>query len=193
MKKILAVLGAVGLAAAPAAAATFAIYPTAWDAKDADNVGGAGVNIAWQLAPVFDFEMKASYYEQLESEPFDNYLLEGDSPFVDAGLKAIPVELGFRFNPKRDEGAWHPYLGAGGAYYALDSDSGDLDDEIGWYASAGSAFGNGRGADFYAELSYRFVEGEVSDFGDLDDDGLDDTFDIDLSGPVGNVGVVWHW
>jgi hypothetical protein len=190
---LLAATVALALVAVPANAASFALYATGWDAKDVDNVGGGGVNLTTPLGKAIDFEFRSAYYEELESEPFDDFLLEGESPFSESSLKAIPIELGLRFNLNREGEVFHPYVGGGGAYYALDSDAGNLDDEIGWYLSLGSGFGNGEGMDFYADFSYRFVEGEVSDFGDLDDDGLDDSFDIDLSGPVANVGVMWNW
>lgn len=193
MKKILPILAVLALAAAPAGAANFSVYGSMWDAKDVDNVGGGGAGLAWPLGEMLDIEARASYYEELQSEPFDDYLFEGDTPFEQSGLKVLPLEVGTRFNFNRDEGKVHPYLGAGLGYYALDSDVGNLDDEVGFYGSAGSSFGNGAGVEFFAEFNYRFVEGTVSDFGDLDDDGFDDEFDIDLGGPLGSVGVLWVW
>jgi hypothetical protein len=196
MRKGFGVLLVLALAAMPlpAAAATFAIFGSAWDSKDADNVGGGGLSAGWGLGHVLDFQLRASYFEQLKSDPLEDYLIQGNSPFVDAGLKALPVELGVAFNiGPRDEGVWHPQLGAGVAYYVLDSDFGNLDDEFGYYASFANRFGDGHGADFYAEFTYRFVEGTVSDLGDLNGDGISDDFDVDLGGPVGNIGVVWSW
>lgn len=102
-------------------------------------------------------------------------MLQSDDAF-DTGVTAIPLEAGLRFNFTRDSQAWNPYLGAGGTYYALETDFGNIDDEAGFYASLGSEFGNGVGADFF------------------ETDGFDGSrVDLDLGGFVANMGVVWKW
>lgn len=192
VKTALLALALTALFAGSASAGSIAIYPTWWNTNDADAVGGLGVNFAWPIGKsAVDIEARLSYYEELTNEPLDDFF-SGNSPLA-TGLKVLPLEVGARFNFARDSAFWHPWLGAGAAYFSLDSDSGNIDDELGFYATFGSTFGDGKGADFYTDLSYRFVQGEVSDFGDLNGDGLDDSFDVDLGGPVVNVGVVWHW
>jgi len=192
VKTVLVTLALTALFAGSASAGSVAVYATWWDTSDADAVGGLGVNFAWPIGEsAVDIEARLSYYEELTNQPLDDFF-SGNSP-LETGLKALPVEVGVRFNFSRDNAFWHPWVGGGGAYYALDSDSGNIDDEIGFYATFGSIFGDGKGADFYTDFSYRFVKGEVSDFGDLNGDGLDDSFDVDLGGPVVNLGVVWKW
>lgn len=195
VKKSLIVLGLVALASiVPAAAGGVAVYGTGWDAKDADNVGGVGASFGWNLGETLDLVAQAAFYQEMSSEPFED-LVDADGDAFEEGVKVIPLEVLLHFNFARDSTAWHPYIGAGGAYYALDTtDFGNIDDEFGWLAEFGSSFGDGNGADLHAAVGYRFVKGEVTDLGDLDDDGIDEgDFDIDLSGPYANVGVVWHW
>lgn len=191
LKGLWVILAVVLLSSAPASAGSFAVYGTWWDTDDAGDAGGIGLNYAWRLGEVVDLETRLAWYEELTDKPLDDFF-SGDSPLA-TGLTVIPLEVGIRFNFARDSNVWSPWAGGGVAYYALDTDSGNVDDEIGFYATLGSMFGDGKGADFYAEVGYRFVEGQVSDLGDLDDDGLDDAFDVSLNGPFASAGVAWRW
>ena len=189
--RLLMALVAALFVAGSASAGSIAVYPSYWDTKDAGHAGGLGVNFATPIYKALDFEARVAYYEELKDEPLDEFF-SGSSPF-ETGLKATPLELGLRFNFARNNKVWHPWVGAGGSYYMLDTDAGNIDDEIGFYGTFGSTFGDGQGLDFYADISYRRVKGTVSDLGDLDGDGLDDSFDVNLDGPVANVGIVWKW
>jgi hypothetical protein len=80
------------------------------------------------------------------------------------------------------------YGGGGATYYFLDSDLGDIDDEVGWYLEGGVELGIAEGFGVFAEVLWRQVEGTVED----DDVTLDD-IDIDLEGVAVNVGVVLRW
>jgi hypothetical protein len=161
-----------------------------WDTKDADKSAGVAIQYAFPITPLLDIEARASYFRQLDDQPLDE-LFDGDSPF-ETGLRAVPIELGLRFNFLRDAAAFHPYVSAGGSYYLLDSEFGELDDEFGWYAALGSAFGDGRGMDFFAELLFRRAKGTV-DISEIGDDGFEDRLPLDLSGLGANVGVRWNW
>lgn len=191
LKGLLTTLVVILLSSAPASAGAFAVYGTWWDTEDAGDAAGIGASYAWNLGEVVDLEARLAWYEELTDKPLDDFF-SGNSP-LETGLTVIPVEVGLRFNFARDAKFWNPWVGVGLAYYALDTDSGNIDDEVGFYATLGSTFGDGKGADFYAEVGYRFVEGEVSDLGDLDSDGLDDNFDVKLNGPFASAGVVWRW
>jgi hypothetical protein len=194
MKNKLALGVLIVLLATPAFAdGTFSLYPTYWETEDVDSAGGLGVNAAWPMGHVLDFELKASYYEELKNQPLEQ-VLDGDDPFS-SGVTAIPLEAGLRFNLARDAEVWNPYVGAGGTYYALDSDFGNLEDEAGFYASLGSSFGNGVGAEFFAEVAHRWVEATVTDLEPLDeeDNFEGDRVDLNLDGFVANMGVAWKW
>jgi hypothetical protein len=94
----------------------------------------------------------------------------------------------------------HPYFGAGASYFLLDSNRRGVDvpDELGWFASLGSNFGDGEGMDVFAEAIYRRVEATVeidpNELDDIDDiSGLNESTAVDLAGLGMNAGVRWRW
>ena len=192
MRKVLGIVSVLVVLTVPAMAGEFDLYGSVWDASDADNVAGGGFGFAWPLGSVLDFSVRASFYRELESDALE--IIDDLENPIEPGIKAYPVEVGLRFNFARDSEFWNPWIGAGGAYFALDtSDDGNIDDEVGFYAEFGSTFGDGEGVDFYADFTYRIVEGTITDL-DLDDDeDFDDEADIKLDGPVANVGIAWKW
>lgn len=192
MKRTMLAIAALPLLALGSAHAggSFGVAASYWDTKDADKSAGGGIEWASQLGRVLDYEFRASYFEQLDDEPLD-VLFDGDSPF-ETGIKALPVDLGLRFNFARDAVTFHPYASVGASYYFLDSDFGSLDDEIGWYGGLGTAIGDGQGVDFFAQLLYRSLEG-TADISEIGDDAFQDRLDVDLSGVGVNAGVRWTW
>lgn len=197
VKKVLTATGAILLFAAPALAdGNLSLYGSWWQTDDADEVAGGGVSFEWPFGEVLSWELRGTYYQELTNEPLEDLDLEGEDEgiFEDSSLEAIPIETGLRIHFARDAEVWSPYLGVGGSYFSLDSDDGNLDDEFGYYAALGSQFGDGEGADFLVEVQHRWVDGVITDLGDLDDDGIDDDdINIDLAGFVINLGVTWHW
>ena len=190
-KKIILPMVALSLFAAGAthAGSSFAVGGSYWDTEDADESAGGGIQFAFQMTPLLDFETRASYFRELSDEPLDQ-LFDGDSPF-DTGLRAIPVEIGLRLNFARDAASFRPYASAGGSYYILDSEFGSLDDEYGWYAGFGTSIGGGNVA-FFAEVLYRKAEG-TADISEIGDDAFQDQLPIDLTGLGGNAGIRWNW
>lgn len=172
----------------------FSLYGSYWDTDDADETFGGGLTWTIPLGEVVGLDLRAAYYEELTSEPFEN-LLDRDRVFEE-GLEILPLELGVRFG-LGDSEVWSPFIGAGATYYLLDSERAEVKDEVGFYGSFGAAFGDKVGPRFFAEAVYRQAEGTLSfdpdDLGDLDDVDIDDNVDIDLSGFSVNVGIAWSW
>lgn len=191
-KKTLLLMAVLSLLATgvPHASSSFGIGPSYWDTEDADKSAGIGLQFAFQMNPLLDIEARASYFRELDDQPLDE-IFDGDSPF-ETGLRALPVELGLRFNFARDAKVFHPYASVGGSYYFLDSEFGELDDEFGWYAGLGSSFGDGRGLDFFGEVLYRRAKGTV-DISEVGDDAFEDRLPLDLTGFGINIGVRWNW
>ena len=191
MKKLTIVL-ALALLAAPAALASngFSVYGTGWRTDVSDDVGGGGVEM--DFGKLIGGEFRGAYYQELTTEPFQQ-VLDVDSPF-EAGINATPLEAGLRINFNDEDnggsGMLHPHIAAGGSFFALDTDVGQIDDEFGYYALAGLRVGNGRGVDFLAEANHRWIEGTVTDLGDV---GLDEDVTVDLGGFGVNVGLSWKW
>jgi hypothetical protein len=190
LKGLLVAVAVVALSFTPASASGFAVYGTWFDTDDAGDAAGIGASYAWNLSDMVDLEARAAWYEELTDEPLED-LFTGATP-IETGLTIIPVELGLRFNFARDSTFWNPWFGLGVSYFVLDTDTGNIDDEIGYYGTFGSTFGDGKGADFFAEVGYRFSEATVTGF-DVDQDNVLDEFDVKLNGPYVNVGVSWKW
>ena len=189
-KKIILTMLALSLLAAGAThAGSFGVGASYWDTEDVGESAGGGIQFAFQMTPLLDFETRATYFKELSDEPLDE-LFDGDSPF-DTGLTAIPVEIGLRLNFARDAASFRPYASAGASYYILDSEFGDVDDEYGWYAGLGTSIGGGNVA-FFAEILYRSAEG-TADISEIGDDAFDDTLPIDLTGFGANAGIRWNW
>ena len=165
-------LGAVTPAAALAQSETsFGVFGSYWDTDDADDAFGIGAKGRFGM-----FELRGTYYEDLTSDS----VIE---------VEAIPIEAGVAFNFAPDM-AINPYVGAGVSYFLLDTNIGDIDDEVGWYAVLGGEFGMAEGISLMAEVMYRDVEGTVEDFSAAEFTGSPD---IDLSGVAANVGAAWRF
>ena len=197
MKKVCMIALLCCLAGSPAWSGTFSIFGSYWDTDEAGEAGGAGVGVGIPLGQVVDLELRGTYFEELSEDPLEALFDPDDPVFRDFSLTVVPIEAGLRvkFMPGQ---AFTPYLSAGAAYYLLDIDRGELDDEAGWYAGLGAMFGDGQGIDFFAEALYRGVEATVEldpeDIDDIDDiDFQGDQVDLDLAGPAANVGVVWRF
>jgi hypothetical protein len=190
-----ALLLATSLAAAPAAAGGFSAYGTYWDTDAADSAAGGGLRLGVPLGPVLQFDLGASYYEELVNRPF-RALGDVETPFVENGLQVWPVEAGLRLNFAEGRRV-NPYLGGGAHYLFMDSDFGEVDDEAGWYARLGTEFGEVEGNGFFVEAGYRgvevTVENDPADFEDFDDVDFEAETEIDLSGALVNLGYVWRF
>ena len=182
------------LLAAPAAHADFgfSIFGSYWEPDDTSDAGGGGLELAFPLGERWNLALRGSYFEELDPEPFET-LFDADSPFQNAGLEVLPIELGLRFDLMPEAAQIHPYIGGGAGYYWLDSDFGDVDDEGGWYALFGLGFGDREGASFFVEAQYRKMEATVEEDPDdpFDFEGFDEGVGIDLDGLGFNAGVSW--
>ena len=68
-------------------------------------------------------------------------------------------------------------------------------DELGYYAALGATMGDGSGAEFFLEGTWRKATAEVEldpeDLEDVDDIEVEDHADLDLDGLGVNLGVRW--
>ena len=190
LKCVLVALAVALLSFTPVSAGALAVYGTWWSTDEGGDAAGIGAGYAWNLTEAWDIEARLAWYEELTDEPLKN-LFNGATPIA-TGLTVIPLEVGARFNFARDSDFWNPWFGAGLAYYALDTDSGNIDDEVGFYGTFGSTFGDGKGMDFYAEVGYRFVKAQVTNL-DVNNDNVLDNFDVKLNGPYASAGVSWKF
>ena len=196
MKKLLLAAAALAFLAAPAAAMDFSVYGSYWDTDVAGDAAGGGIGFGFPFNDVMSLELKATYFEELTDDPLENAFDSNDPVFQEAGINVTPLEAGLRFEiPAGD--AVRPYFSAGVGYFLLDSDFGEVDDEVGYYGTFGLEFGDEEGTSFFAAATYRKVEGEVrldpDQLDDIDDIDIQDRATFDLDGVGANVGVRWHF
>lgn len=180
----------------PLAASDFTLYGSYWETDVAGDAGGGGVAFGFPAGEVFGFEMRATYFEELTDDPLENIFDSDDPVFQEQGIQALPLEAGIRFTfaPGRN---FRPHIGGGVSYILLDSDFGEIEDELGYYAVLGATIGDGAGADFFIEGTWRKATAEVEldpdDLDDIDDIDVDDHASFDIDGIGANIGVRWYF
>jgi hypothetical protein len=169
-----------GLAAvlAQPVAADFAVFGAYQDTEDADEAMGVGGNLRFGW-----FELRGTYFSDVTADT------EPESR--DFEVKMVPLEAGvaLRFG---EADRFHPYVGAGAGYYLLDTSEGDIDDEVGFYAVAGTDVDFSESFGLNVEAIYRSMEGTIR--GDLDDDPeLIEEGELELGGLGLNAGLVFRF
>lgn len=181
--------------ALPATATDFSIFGSYWDTDVAGNVAGGGVGLAFPFNDSWGLELRGTYYEELTDDPIANAFDSDDPVFEEQGIQAIPVDVGLRW--KFPGESVRPYVSGGGTYYLLDSDFGEVSDEVGYYATLGADFGRREGLSFFVEATYRNVEGTVEldpeDLDDIDDIDVTDSANFELDGFGANAGLRWSF
>jgi hypothetical protein len=176
----------------PASAGDFSLMGSYWDTDVAGETAGGGVTLGLPLNDTFAFELRATYFEQLNDDPFEAIFDSDDEVFRDRGLQALPLEAGVRLSFLPGE-VFRPYVGGGASYFMLDSDFGEVKDELGWYAALGATIGDNEGAQFFFEGVWRKASAQVEvdpdELDDIDDIDSDGRVDFDLDGFGANVGV----
>ena len=176
MKKLLIAAIVAAVVAAPAAAGDFSLYGAWWDTDVAGDTAGGGVSLGIPFNDTLGLELSATYFEELTDDPLANAFDSDDPVFVEQGLNVTPLSVGLRINFGERESTFRPYASGGVSYFLMDSDFGEINDELGYYAGLGAGIGNPDGMSFFAEAIYRSAEAEV----ELDPDELDDIDDIDV-------------
>lgn len=201
MKKtvILTAAALLVLAASPAWASDFSVFGAYQDTEDLEDTVGGGVKAGF--GDNLQLELRATYLPDL-TENFSSFIHD---PGVDPNgfendIKAIPVEAGVKYKFGLDQAAFAPYVGAGGSYYFLDAERGEIDDEAGFYVEGGLELGRpGSNFGFFAEAIYRDVQAKVThdpdEFDEFDDVDLAELRkrDLDVGGLGVNAGVTWRW
>ena len=195
-KLILPVLTLAVWSATPLRAAEFSLMGSYWNTDVAGDAAGGGVSLGLPVNDSFAFELKGFYFEELNDDPFAAIFDSDDTVFQDRGIQVIPLDAGVRFTFASGS-TFRPFIGGGASYFLLDSDFGEIADELGWYASLGATMGDGDGADFFFEGVWRKATAEVrvdpEDLDDIDDINAEDRVGFDLDGFGVNVGVRWNF
>lgn len=187
---------AVALTASPTLAADFSLMGSYWDTEAAGEAAGGGIGLGLPLNDRFGFELRATYFEELSDDPIANAFDSDDPIFQDRGIQVIPLDAGMRLTFASGSGM-RPYLAGGASYFLLDSDFGEISDELGYYAALGATFGDARGTDFFVEGLWRKATAQVEidpeRLDDIDDLDIESRADVDLEGFGINLGLRWHF
>lgn len=181
--------------ATPVQAGSFALFGSYWETEELAESAGAGAKLGFSFPGDFArFELRGSYFPDL-TEKFGD-VIDDDRVSGDLEIEAIPLEAGIAIN-LGGEGV-NPYLGAGASYFRLDTNIGEISDEVGYYGVAGLEFGRRSGGiGFFVEAIYRQIEGTVEvdpeDIDEIPDIEIGDEVELDLSGFGVNAGLVWRW
>lgn len=167
--------------AAPAAATDFTVFGSYWNTQDADNALGGGAKLRFGIV-----ELRGTYFSDVTADT--------DPERFDFEVQAIPLEAGLAFKFAEND-TISPYVGGGAGYYMLDTNIGDIDDEVGYYAVVGADFGNfgSSGLAINAEAIYRSMEATVRNEEDLTDPDIDEDVALNLDGLGVNVGLTWRF
>ena len=196
-KPIFCALAAVALMSSPLAAAMssdFGIFGSYAKPSDADNSFGGGAKVRFAF-----IDLRGTYYTDLTYKQSNQVC----PPFCANGkpkLKFAPLEAGLVFKPSdwTDTQTFQvvsPFIGGGAGYYLLSQVNedafGHAKDEWGWYAVGGTDINFTPRFGLLLEFEYRRVRGTVTgpDVGNLNFTKTT----LQLGGPGGNVGVVWHF
>ena len=182
MKKILILtITVLALGGAAVASATdLGLHGAYWDTKEADNTFGFGAKLRFSFV-----EFRGTYFDDVTAD------VEPES--ADFEIKAYPLEAGIVLQFLKNS-MFRPYVGGGAGYYILDTNIGDVDDEIGYYLVGGADIGNPSSrVAFSLEAIYRNIEGTVRGEIFEDPDFDIDEVDLDLSGIGANAGVVFRF
>jgi hypothetical protein len=194
---LLSLTAAAAITAAPGVAGDFSLFGAYWDTDVAGDTAGGGIKFGIPLGERFTLDIRGTYFEEIEDDPFSAIFDSDDPVFQEAGIQAIPVDLGVSYTFVDSSAAFRPYITGGISYILLDSDFGEIDDETGWFAGVGAEFGDDIGPRFFVEGIYRKAEAEVNldpdDLDDLDDIDIDDNATFDIDGASVNAGIRWSF
>ncbi len=178
MKRFAIVLGLAALLASPAWAGGLGGMFAHWSTDEAGDEPGPGVKLELDFNNPWDLEVRWSLFEELER-------VVGAQVFP---IQATPVDVGLAYNFSRAAKA-NPYLGAGLSYVLLDSDLGEMPDELGYYGVLGVELEVHPKLAVFLEALYRQVDARI--------EGNDlQSFvkvDVDLTGPGANFGLLYRW
>lgn len=170
----------------PASAeSNYALFLTYYDGSSTESSFGGGLKGDWLIGDTpWGFEARLTYLGDLgiDTAPYQDIV-------GDLDVMALPVDLGFNYHFMENRNIW---LGAGMTYAFLDVNNGDVDDEWGWYATAGYQTGEpGGNWSFFSEVIYRVIEGKVNTSGLFETDL--DTWDASLNGLGISVGAAYRF
>lgn len=174
MRRAIILALALALAAPAASSASISVFGSYWDTDDLGSSLGVGGRFGFGILPKVRVELGVSFYEDFERQ----VTLSDLGLDVPVQLEVTPIDAGVHLNLGLGSGL---YVGAGATLFLLDSTSGSLDDEFGYFGLVGWRLGG----KLFVELVYRDVEGTFESFtgdGLIPDFELTEGAAVDLTG-----------
>jgi hypothetical protein len=125
---------------------------------------------------------------KLELNIFDVVSVDGRAGWIrfdDTEIDMVPLEIAALVNAPVLFESIVPYVGGGVGYYMFEGDGGDLDDNEGWFATAGLEAGLPN-ISIFGEVRWQYLEADVTD----GEGSLAGVGTADLDGPGINVGLL---
>lgn len=165
MKQVMMMFVLIAVVSCPAwAGLESSIYASYLDSKDAGTGLGLGLKTELNFWKWLGIDTRISYLE------FDN-----------DGAYMIPLEAALILNIPIADQRINPYGGIGVGYYIMNADSGNPDDEVGYFPLLGIKIG-AKAISFMGEVRWLGLESK-----------LNDGSDVTLDGVGANLGVVFRW
>jgi outer membrane protein W len=174
-----AVLG-LSLLAVPAKAVDFGVFGAYQDTRDADSGYGVGGKLDFGRFVT----LRATYLGDVTAQ-------ENSTSPRNFKLRVIPLDAGLQYKFQPDSN-FSPYLGGGASYFLLDTNRGEIDDELGWFAVVGADIKTQHTFGITLEAIYRDVQSTVRD-NNNGDTTISDRVNIQLRGFGANAGLVFHF
>lgn len=147
------------------------VFGSSLDSDDLGDGYGGGVKVELNPLDAISVDARASYIR-----------------FDDTKVDMVPLEAAGLLNFPLLFEHIVPYIGAGVGYYLFDADTGDLDDQVGFFPLAGLEIGL-HSISIMAEARWLFLETDV----DSAEDELQDITEADVDGFGANVGLIFRF
>lgn len=178
-KTVLVLVGCLALTAAPAwAGGAFSLFGTYGQVNDHNNSLGAGARLSLGGESI-RVDLTGTWYPRV-----NGIVVQDRGDTIYGGIQIIPFDLGLRWVFARGS-ELRPYVGAGASYVFINLNSGDADDETGFYGLAGlQIMGWGSGG-LFVEGTYRWFDGNLN-IGGVE-------YEESIGGLSGSIGVTFNF
>jgi hypothetical protein len=157
--------------------AEFGVFASYLDSDDLDEGLGGGVKL--EMNPIDWLSLDARF----------SYIKFDDVGFSDLDVEMVPVEVAGLLNIPLANERIVPYGGVGVGYYFMDSNRGEIDDNVGFFPVVGLEMGGSPNFALFIEARWLVLETDV----DAAEEALDDFDNTDIDGLGINLGLIWRF
>ncbi|MDF3128133.1 hypothetical protein P0Y35_02870 [Kiritimatiellaeota bacterium B1221] len=151
------------------------VFGSYWNPSSGEDTTGIGLAVKGG-SDVFYYELRGTFLEDVKE----------DVPLYQNEVQLVPLDFGIGLQADITQNLL-VYGGGGFSYYFLDSDTADVDDEVGYYLQAGTELRLNERLALFGEAVWRDVEANLENDINLEDRNFD------LKGMSVNLGLVYNW